>query len=86
MALGAHDALGTAVERALVITKDGHVAPQLSAIPGVEVLESAHPMPDERSLAAGARLLRWVEDLPEFVDPLFLVSGGSSSLDRKSVV
>ena len=80
MALGAHDALGTAIERALVITKDGHVAPQLSAIPGVEVLESAHPMPDERSLAAGARLLRWVEDLPEFVDPLFLVSGGSSSL------
>jgi glycerate 2-kinase len=80
MALGAHDALGTAVERALVITKDGHVAPQLSAIPGVEVYESAHPMPDERSLAAGARLLRWVEELPEFVDPVFLVSGGSSSL------
>jgi hydroxypyruvate reductase len=80
MALGAHDALGTAIERALVITKDGHVAPQLSAIPGVEVHESAHPMPDERSLAAGARLLRWVEDLPEFVDPLFLVSGGASSL------
>jgi glycerate 2-kinase len=80
MALGAHDALGTAIERALVITKDGHVAPQLSAIPGVEVLESSHPMPDERSLAAGARLLRWVEELPEFVDPVFLVSGGSSSL------
>ena len=80
MALGAHDTLGTAIERALIITKDGHVAPQLSAIPGVEVYESAHPMPDERSLAAGARLLRWVEELPEFVDPLFLISGGSSSL------
>jgi glycerate 2-kinase len=80
MALGAHDALGTAIERALVITKDGHVAPQLLAIPGVEAYESSHPMPDERSLAAGARLLRWVEDLPEFVDPLFLVSGGASSL------
>ena len=74
MALGARDALGTAIERALVITKDGHVAPQLLAIPGVEVHESAHPMPDERSLAAGARLLQWVEELPEFVDPLFLVS------------
>jgi glycerate 2-kinase len=80
MALGAHDALGTSIERALVITKDGHAAPQLSAIPGVEVHESAHPMPDERSLAAGARLLRWVDELPEFVAPLFLVSGGSSSL------
>jgi glycerate 2-kinase len=80
MALGAHDALGTAIERALIITKDGHVAPQLLAIPGMEVHESAHPMPDERSLAAGARLLRWVDELPEYVDVLFLVSGGSSSL------
>ena len=80
MALGAHDALGAAMERALVITKDGHVAPQLLAIPGVEAHESAHPMPDDRSLAAGARLLRWVDELPEFVDALFLVSGGSSSL------
>src|SRR6185312_1283009 len=80
MLLGAHDALGTAVERALVITKDGHVLPQLEAIPGIEILESAHPMPDERSLAAGARLLRWVDELPPHVDPLFLVSGGSSSL------
>lgn len=80
MMLGAHDALGTAIERGLVITKDGHVLPQLEAIPGIEILESAHPMPDERSLAAGARLLRWVEELPSHVDALFLVSGGSSSL------
>jgi glycerate 2-kinase len=80
MALGAHEALGTAIERALVITKDGHVAPPVAGIPGVEILESAHPMPDERSLAAGARLLRWVDELPEYVEPLFLVSGGSSSL------
>jgi glycerate 2-kinase len=80
MMLGAHDALGAAIERALVITKDGHVLPQLEAIPGTEILESAHPMPDERSLAAGARLLHWVDELPPHVDPLFLVSGGSSSL------
>jgi glycerate 2-kinase len=80
MMLGAHDALGAAIERALVITKDGHVLPQLEAIPGTEILESAHPMPDERSLAAGARLLQWVDELPPHVDPLFLVSGGSSSL------
>ncbi len=80
MALGARDALGTTIERILVITKDGHVAPQLPAVAGVEVYESAHPMPDERSLAAGARLLQWVDELPESVDPLFLVSGGASSL------
>jgi glycerate 2-kinase len=80
MMLGAHDALGTAIERALVITKDGHALPQLETIAGVEIHETAHPMPDERSLAAGARLLRWVDELPEHVEPLFLISGGSSSL------
>jgi glycerate 2-kinase len=80
MVLGAHDALGTAIERALVITKDGHVLPQLHAIAGIEILESAHPMPDGRSLAAGARLLRWVDEMPAHVEPLFLISGGSSSL------
>lgn len=80
MALGAYDALGGAIQRALVITKDGHVSSQLAAFTGIEVLESAHPLPDERSLQAGQRLLRWVTELPDSVDPLFLVSGGSSSL------
>jgi glycerate 2-kinase len=80
MALGAHDALGASIERTLILTKDGHVAPQVLALPGVEAYESAHPMPDERSLASGARLLRWVEELPEGIEPLFLVSGGASSL------
>ena len=80
MALGAHDALGTSIERSLILTKDGHVAPQVLALPGVEARESAHPLPDERSLASGARLLRWVEELPEGVEPLFLISGGASSL------
>ncbi len=40
----------------------------------------AHPLPDERSLAAGARLLGWVDELPAAVQPLFLISGGSSAL------
>jgi glycerate 2-kinase len=80
MALGAYDALGTAIERTLILTKDGHVAPQVLALPGVEAHESSHPTPDERSLASGSRLLRWVTELPEQVEPLFLVSGGASSL------
>lgn len=80
MVLGAQDALGVTLERTLVITKDGHVAPQVYGLPNVEVLESAHPVPDERSLAAGARLLQWVDELPADVEPLFLISGGASSL------
>lgn len=80
MALGAHDALGDSLERLLLVTKRGHVAEALRALPNVEILESAHPLPDARSLAAGARLIEWVDALPADVEPLFLVSGGASSL------
>ncbi len=80
MALGARDVLGVCVERMLIITKDGHVAPQLHAMPDVEIHESAHPVPDKRSLAAGQGLLKWLSELPQSVEPLFLISGGASSL------
>ncbi|MGH8200190.1 MAG: DUF4147 domain-containing protein [Steroidobacteraceae bacterium] len=80
MALGALDALGPSLERLLVITKAGHLAPQLLSSAGVETHEGAHPVPDERSLAAGQRLLDWVHALPAAVVPLFLISGGASSL------
>jgi hydroxypyruvate reductase len=80
MALGADDALGTAQERVLLITKDGHVAPEARLLPGVEIHETAHPLPDARSVAAGERLLRWTQELPADVEPLFLISGGASSL------
>ena len=80
MALGAVDALGPALERVLVITKAGHLDAELLSLPGVEAREGAHPVPDGRSLAAGERLLQWVEELPAGVWPLFLISGGASSL------
>ena len=80
MALGAHDVLGVSVERTLIITKDGHVAPQLHGLRNVEIHESAHPVPDKRSLAAGQSLLTWLNELPPSVEPLFLISGGASSL------
>jgi glycerate 2-kinase len=80
MALGAHEALGEAIERTLLITRDAPSATLLAAGPSVEVMLGAHPLPDERSLAAGARLLAWVEGLPPEAQPLFLISGGASSL------
>ncbi len=80
MVLGAADALGSSLERVLVVTKGGHLAPELESLPGIEVHESAHPVPDERSLAAGRRLLDWVSELPAAVSSLFLISGGASSL------
>jgi hydroxypyruvate reductase len=46
----------------------------------LEILESGHPVPDQRSLEAGESLMRWLRELPPLVEPLFLVSGGASSL------
>ncbi len=80
MALGAHDALGGRMARLLVITRTGHASAELQRLPGAEVIASSHPVPDQRSLAAGARLLQWVETLPPDAEPLFLISGGASSL------
>jgi glycerate 2-kinase len=80
MALGARSALGARVRQALLITKDGHVDPRLKDWPELAVMESAHPVPDERSLAAGEELVRRVVELPAGTYPVFLVSGGSSSL------
>ena len=80
MALGAHEALGAAIERTLLITRDAPTAAQFVAGSAVETLLGAHPVPDERSLAAGERLLAWVDALPPGVQPMFLISGGASSL------
>ena len=80
MALGAHDALGSAIERTLIITRD---PPDLGAFPrsaAPELWLAAHPVPDERSLAAGRRLVAWLDELPARGLPLFLISGGASSL------
>lgn len=79
MALGAHDVLGARIERLLIIAKDGHLEAAIADLPA-EVIESSHPMPDERSLRAGQRLFEFVAQIPPDVQPVFLVSGGASSL------
>jgi hydroxypyruvate reductase len=59
------------------VTKDGHG----DALPDhVALIESAHPVPDERSLAGGRALRRALEDMPKASNLLLLVSGGASSL------
>ena len=79
MAMGARDALGDSIRSMLVITKHGHSDPELLRA-GVLQLETAHPVPDNSSLAAGAELESRLAALPPDVLPVFLVSGGSSSL------
>ena len=80
MARGAHDALGRKIHRTLVITKDGHGDAGFPAPGDITLLETAHPLPDERSLAAGEVLSSRLAALAADVYPVFLVSGGSSSL------
>ena len=75
MAQGAHEALGTGIADALVVTKEGHAEP----LPW-PVLETGHPLPDARSLEAGARLARFVAAIPGDAPVLVLLSGGASAL------
>lgn len=80
MAAGARGQLGDKLAQALIITKQGYLAARLQADARFECMESAHPVPDQRSLDAGDRLCRYLAALPGSMAVLFLISGGSSSL------
>jgi len=75
MAQGARDALGDRILNGLVITKHGSE----ESLPW-PVLESGHPMPDETSLEAGARLIEFTKSIPQGAQVLVLLSGGASAL------
>jgi hydroxypyruvate reductase len=64
----------------LLITKHQHVSAATQALTQVQVLEAAHPIPDESSLQAGAALIKYLQALPTDEPVLFLISGGTSSL------
>lgn len=80
MTLGAFDALGDRVSSALVISRDGHFDPELQDAGRARLFASSHPLPDERSLAAGEILLDAVRGAARDERLLFLISGGASSL------
>jgi hydroxypyruvate reductase len=65
----------------LVITRYDHVPPALRSAPGrIEVVEAAHPVPDEAGLAATQRVMRLVQGLGPDDLVLCLISGGGSAL------
>ena len=72
----------TDLTRALVITK--HASP-LSFDPAT-IIESGHPVPDARSLAAGQAALDFVSDLHEEDQLVCLISGGGSALMTAPIV
>ncbi len=75
-ALGCFAAAG----RALVVTKYGHGDAAVGAHPGVAVIESGHPLPDENSLRAGRAMVEFVGAVPARGQLVMLVSGGASAL------
>ncbi|WP_068108806.1 glycerate kinase type-2 family protein [Tropicimonas marinistellae] len=60
----------------LVITRYGYARP----CDGIEIVEAAHPVPDEAGLVATARMLALLEDLGPGDLVLALISGGASAL------
>lgn len=80
MAKASVDVLGPAVERGVVLTKYGH---SLGPIPGLEIIEAGHPLPDENTLLGTAKILEMMKGFSPEDTVLFLVSGGGSALFEK---
>ena len=72
----------TNLTRALVITK--HASPL--EVQSATVMESGHPVPDERSLAAGQAALEFVSALREDDLLVCLISGGGSALMTAPII
>jgi hydroxypyruvate reductase len=80
MLRGAVDALGLGLEGALVVAPEEACGELPSHVPSLRCMVAAHPIPDERSLAAGEALVAFLQGLPPGASVLFLTSGGASSL------
>ena len=80
MARGAQQALGPRLRRGLVVTKAGLADTQGLDTDRIRICEGAHPIPDDRSLAAGQAVMDFVADLPADMPVLVLISGGASAL------
>lgn len=76
MMLGAQNQLKHQIQSALIITKSGHSDKSLTW----PCIESGHPIPNDKSLEAGAKLLEFIANIPQDSTFLALVSGGTSAL------
>ena len=83
MAAAAVNALDGKVDRGVVVTKHGH---SRGEIPGVEIWEAGHPVPDENSFRAAQRALDAVRGLTADDRVLLMLSGGGSALFEKPLI
>lgn len=77
MASAAVEVLGNRIQRGLVLTKYHHSHGQL---PGFEIMEAGHPIPDENPFRGTRRALELTQNLRPEDTVLFLLSGGGSAL------
>ena len=77
MTKAAAEELGPELSDGAIVTKYGHAQ---GDIPGVDIFEAGHPVPDENTLKGTEALLRKVRGLTGRDTVLFLVSGGGSAL------
>lgn len=74
------DVLQERIDTGLVIVKDGHGSTTGGRVGPVTLLEGAHPVPDERGMAAAQQLAVLLHNLDADDLVLVLVSGGGSAL------
>jgi len=80
MTRGAMNVLHERIISGIAINKAGDFSEQLLHDPRIDCVEGEHPIPSEKSLAAGQALLAYIQQLPEDATCLVLFSGGASSL------
>jgi len=76
MAQAMEEILEKRITKGIVITKDNHSLP----LSYVEIIESGHPIPDQRGLGAARRVVQLLKESGPEDLVLFLLSGGASAL------
>ncbi len=79
MAQGAYTVVNKNFLTGLVISRQGHL-PKSDLNSRFEYFESSHPVPSDKSLIAGQKVIDFIDHLPEHTHLIVLVSGGTSAL------
>jgi len=80
MAKAAAEELKERIVSGAIVTKYGH---SRGPLPGIEIYEAGHPLPDHNTLKATERILEITREAGGGQTILFLVSGGGSALFEK---
>ena len=75
-----HEVLKLGALSGAVVTRYGHGLQPGEQVPGIEILEAGHPVPDAASVAAGARMLELASGSGPGDRCIVLLSGGASAL------